>query len=169
MKIVDNSKDFADVAESHWGADAVDFAASREIFDGTSETTFEPETAMTRAMVVTVLARLDGVDTAGDVWYEAGAEWAKENGISDGTNLNAMVSREQLVTMLYRYAGSPEVEGQLAGYPDAESVSGYAEKAMIWAVENGIITGADGKIAPQGDATRVQVAAILMRFIDLMQ
>lgn len=169
LKIVDNSKDFADVAESHWGADAVDFAASREIFDGTSETTFEPETAMTRAMVVTVLARLDGVDTAGDVWYEAGAEWAKENGISDGTNLNAMVSREQLVTMLYRYAGSPEVEGQLAGYPDAESVSGYAEKAMIWAVENGIITGADGKIAPQGDATRVQVAAILMRFIDLMQ
>ena len=169
LKIVDNSKDFVDVAESHWGADAVDFAASREIFDGTSETTFEPETAMTRAMVVTVLARLDGVDTAGDVWYEAGAEWAKENGISDGTNLNAMVSREQLVTMLYRYAGSPEVEGQLAGYPDAESVSGYAEKAMIWAVENGIITGADGKIAPQGDATRVQVAAILMRFIDLMQ
>ena len=169
LKIVDNSKDFADVAESHWGADAVDFAASREIFDGTSETTFEPETAMTRAMVVTVLARLDGVDTAGDVWYEAGAEWAKENGISDGTNLNAMVSREQLVTMLYRYAGSPEVEGQLAGYPDAESVSDYAEKAMIWAVENGIITGADGKIAPQGDATRVQVAAILMRFIDLMQ
>lgn len=169
LKIVDNSKDFADVAESHWGADAVDFAVSREIFDGTSETTFEPETAMTRAMVVTVLARLDGVDTAGDVWYEAGAEWAKENGISDGTNLNAMVSREQLVTMLYRYAGSPEVEGQLAGYPDAESVSGYAEKAMIWAVENGIITGADGKIAPQGDATRVQVAAILMRFIDLMQ
>ena len=169
LKIVDNSKDFADVAESHWGADAVDFAASREIFDGTSETTFEPETAMTRAMVVTVLARLDGVDTTGDVWYEAGAEWAKENGISDGTNLNAMVSREQLVTMLYRYAGSPEVEGQLAGYPDAESVSGYAEKAMIWAVENGIITGADGKIAPQGDATRVQVAAILMRFIDLMQ
>lgn len=169
LKIVDNSKDFVDVAESHWGADAVDFAASREIFDGTSETTFEPETAMTRAMVVTVLARLDGVDTAGDVWYEAGAEWAKENGISDGTNLNAMVSREQLVTMLYRYAGSPEVEGQLVGYPDAESVSGYAEKAMIWAVENGIITGADGKIAPQGDATRVQVAAILMRFIDLMQ
>lgn len=169
LKIVDNSKDFADVAESHWGADAVDFAVSREIFSGTSETTFEPETAMTRAMVVTVLARLDGVDTTGDVWYEAGAEWAKENGISDGTNLNAMVSREQLVTMLYRYAGSPEVEGQLAGYPDAESVSGYAEKAMIWAVENGIITGADGKIAPQGDAARVQVAAILMRFIDLMQ
>ena len=168
-KIVDNSKDFADVAESHWGADAVDFAASREIFDGTSETTFEPETAMTRAMVVTVLARLDGVDTAGDVWYEAGAEWAVENGISDGTNLNAMVSREQLVTMLYRYAGSPEVEGQLAGYPDAESVSDYAEKAMIWAVENGIITGADGKIAPQGDAARVQVATILMRFIALMQ
>ncbi len=74
VKIVDNSKDFTDVSGTYWGAEAVDFAASRELFSGTSATTFEPNAAMTRAMIVTVLARLDGVDTTkGDTWYEAGS------------------------------------------------------------------------------------------------
>ena len=166
VKIVDNSKDFDDVADSFWGAEAVAFAASRELFNGTSATTFEPDTDMSRAMIVTVLARLEGVDTStGDTWYEAGAQWAMQAGVSDGSNLMSALTREQLVTMLYRYAGQPE-SGVLTGFHDAASVSGYAVDAMAWAVNNGIINGVgNNTLDPRGTATRAQVAAILMRFI----
>ena len=168
VKIVDNSRDFADVPDAHWASEAVDFAASRELFAGTSDTTFAPEVAMNRAMIVTVLARFEGVDTYdGDSWYEAGQQWAVENGISDGTNLDQNLTREQLITMLWRYAGSPVIEVGLGAYPDRDSVSGWAIKAMAWAVNAGIITGADGgTLAPQGVASRAQVAAILMRFVE---
>lgn len=169
VKIVDNSVDFDDVSDAYWGADAVDFATSRELFSGTSETTFEPETAMTRAMIVTVLARYEGVDTnLGETWYEAGARWAVENGISDGSNLDQALTREQLATMLYRYMGEPAANGDLTGFSDADSVSGYAADAMTWAVENGLIGGmGDGTLNPQGPATRAQVATILARFVAL--
>lgn len=90
VKVVDNSKTFDDVSDNYWGAEAVDFATSRELFLGTSETTFAPDTAMTRAMIVTVLARFEGVDTTtGDTWYEAGQQWAMQNGISDGSNMGS--------------------------------------------------------------------------------
>ena len=167
VKIVDNTKTFDDVDEAHWGADAVTFAASRELFQGTSETTFDPDTAMSRGMIVTVLARFDGVDTsAGASWYEAGVQWAVEAGISDGSGLDQPLTREQLATMLHRYAGSPAVTGGADAFPDAGSVSDFAADAMAWAVENGLISGmGDGTLAPQGQATRVQVAAILQRFV----
>ena len=169
VKLVDNSKDFADVADGYWAAEAVDFAVSRELFSGTGANTFSPNTAMTRGMFVTVLARLEGVDTStGDTWYAAGRQWAMENGISDGTNLDQPLTREQLATMLYRYAGSPAVSGSLSGYTDAASISAWASDAMTWAVENGLVNGVGGSsLAPQGTATRAQVAAILMRFIQL--
>ena len=168
VKIVDNSCDFADVPDAHWASEAVDFAASRELFAGTSDTTFAPEVAMNRAMIVTVLARFEGVDTSGgDSWYEAGQQWAVENGISDGTSLDQNLTREQLITMLWRYVGSPVIEVGLGDYRDGDSVSSWAVKAMAWAVNAGIITGADGgTLAPQGVASRAQVAAILMRFVE---
>lgn len=100
VKIVDNSKTFDDVADNYWGAEAVAFASSRKLFAGTSATTFAPDTAMTRAMIVTVLARFEGVDTTtGSTWYETGQQWAMENGVSDGTNMDASLTREQLATI----------------------------------------------------------------------
>lgn len=121
---------------------------------------------MTRAMLTTVLARLEGVDTsAGSTWYEVGRQWAMEQGISDGSNMDGNISRQDLATMLYRYVGSPAVSGSLDSFPDAANVSDYAADAMRWAVENGIIQGTDGgRLAPGSSARRSEVATILMRF-----
>ena len=168
VKVVDNSKTFDDVPGNYWGAEAVAFASSRELFAGTSATTFAPDTAMTRAMIVTVLARFEGVDTStGSTWYEAGRQWAMQNGVSDGTNMDASLTREQLATMLWRYAGSPGASADLSGYTDAASVSDWAAPAMAWCVEQGIIGGTSTTtLSPQGEATRAQVATILMRFIE---
>ena len=172
VKLVDNSKTFADVSDTFWGADAVAFASSRELFNGTSATDFSPNAPMDRAMIVTVLARLDGVDTtAGSAWYEAGVQWAVSSGISDGSGLDQNLTREQLATMLYRYA---QLKGydvsvgnntNILSYADASSVSSYAMEAMQWACGAGIIGGKDGLLAPAGSATRAEVATMLMRFV----
>lgn len=175
VKVVDNSKTFDDVSDNYWGAEAVAFASSRELFAGTSATTFSPDTAMTRAMIVTVLARFEGVDTTtGSTWYEAGQQWAMENGVSDGTNMDASLTREQLATMLYRYAQSKGYDTTQGGmaireYADFEQISDYAVEAMTWAVNTGLISGTSTTtLSPQGLATRAQVATILMRFIEGM-
>ena len=168
VKIVDNSKKFADVPASYWGSDYIDFVTSREIFSGTGANTFDPDLPMNRAMIVTVLAAYDGADTSssGGAWYEAGQRWAMANGISDGTNMEQNLTREQLALMLWSYAGKPDARQSLTGYPDMGSVSSWAKQAMAWAVENGLISGVDGALAPQGEATRAQVATILMRFVE---
>lgn len=175
VKIVDNTKTFADVADTFWGADAVAFVSSRELFNGTSASDFAPNTAMDRAMIVTVLARLDGVDTtAGSTWYEAGVQWAVSSGISDGSGLDQNLTREQLATMLYRYAqykGYDVSEGEntnILSYSDVSSVSEYAMEAMQWACGAGIIGGKDGLLDPAGNATRAEVATMLMRFVALL-
>ena len=93
--------------------------------------------------------------------------WAKAKGVSDGTNPNADITREQLVTMLYRYAGSPAANGSLDNFSDASTVSSYAVNAMQWAVANGIVNGSNGKLNPKNNATRAEVAAILMRFCEM--
>ena len=177
VKVVDNSKNFTDVSGSYWAADAIDFATSRELFAGNTETTFNPGGTMTRAMIWTVLARYDGTDTTnttGGVWYTAGQTWAMDNGISDGTNANGTMTREQLATMLYRYAQS---KGQgftgawtfQLDYPDAERVSSYAYEALCWMTMNGVIGGmTDGTLNPQGSATRAQVATILQRYVEVV-
>ena len=169
VKIVDNTQAFDDVADNYWGADEIAFATSRELFNGTGEGTFSPEGDMTRAMIVTVLARYEGVDTdTGGAWYDAGAAWATESGISGGSNLDDSVTREQLVTMLYRYAGEPEASGSITGFADAAQISDWAQEAMLWATETGILNGVSSDMLdPQGTATRAQVAALLMRFIAL--
>ena len=169
VKIVDNSKTFTDVPDSHWGTEAVGFVSSRELFVGTSSSTFSPDVAMSRAMIVTVLARFEGVDTAkGETWYEAGRQWAMINGISDGTHMDQVLTREQLATMLWRYAGSPSAADDLSNYNDAAGISDWAVQAMAWCVEQEIINGTSSTtFSPQSEATRVQVAVMLQRFCQL--
>ncbi len=165
LKIIDNAKRFNDMAD-HWAKDAVEFASSRELFNGVGNDAFGPDLSMTRGMVSTVLARLAGADTAGgETWYAKGTAWAVENGISDGTNPEQQVTREQLAAMLYRYAGSPAVSGELS-FDDTTVISIWAYDAVRWCVDNGILNGVGGnRMTPQDLAQRGQVAAMLMRFL----
>ena len=152
----------------NWYADAVKYVTDKGLMNGTDDNQFSPSATTTRAMLMTVLARYAGEDTTGGAtWYEKGMNWAKAKGVSDGTNPNANITREQLVTMMYRYAGSPKADGKLDSFSDAASVSTYAADAMQWAVANGIVNGSNGKLNPQNNATRAQVAAILMRFCEM--
>lgn len=161
-------KTFSDVEKSDWFADAVAYVTEKGLMNGTGSDTFSPNASITRGMLMTVLARYAGEDTTGSTpWYQKGMEWAKANGVSDGTNPEVNITREQLVTMLYRYAGSPKADGKLDSFFDAASVSTYAENAMQWAVANGIVNGSNGKLNPQNNATRAEVAAILMRFCEM--
>ena len=166
--VEDSSKaGFTDVA-NHWAKDAINYVTDKGLMNGTGSNTFSPNASTTRGMLMTVLARYAGEDTAGGAtWYEKGMNWAKAKGVSDGTNPTVNITREQLVTMLYRYAGSPKANGSLNSFSDAASVNSYAANAMQWAVANGIVNGLNGKLNPQNNATRAQVAAILMRFCEM--
>ena len=158
---------FTDVAEGDWFHDYVEYVYENGLMDGTSDTTFEPNANMTRAMVWAILARIDGETVTGANWVETAREWAMANGVSDGENADGYVTREQLATMLWRYAGEPASSYSLSAFTDTDSVSDYAATAMAWAVEHGIITGVtDTTIDPQGTATRAQCAAMLMRFVE---
>ena len=158
---------FSDVPATHWAYGAVNYVVDKGLFNGTSDTTFSPEAPMTRAMFFTVLARMDGVDTTGGAtWYDKAMAWAMSEGITDGTNPEATITREQLAVMLYRYAGSSAVSASLTGYADAASVSDWAQDGMNWAVSQSVITGKTGSVLdPQGTASRAEVATMLMRFI----
>ncbi len=162
------TKTYKDTA-NHWSKDAISFTSVRDIFKGTSEDEFSPDKSMTRGMIFTVLARVDGQDTNTDKqWYDAGKQWAVENGLSDGARIGDNVTREELVTLLYRYVGQPDVSNDLEAFKDAKTVSSYSQNAMKWAVEKGIISGQpNGTIQPKGEATRAQVASIMERFIKL--
>ena len=167
IKIIDNSCDFIDT-RGHWSREEVNYVVARGLFKGIGNNLFGVGQPMTRGMVNTVLARLAGVDTtpkSGQKWYEVGTEWAKTNGITDGTNPEASVTREQLAAMLYRYAGSPAVNGELS-FADADQISDYAENALIWATQNGIMNGVGNNcIAPNANAQRAQVAAMMARYL----
>ena len=168
VKVYDNSKFFTDVPAANWASDAVAFASSRELFNGTGADTFSPNAPMTRQMLMTVLARLDGTDTSGNA-YAKGMEWAIRNGVSNGSDPEGKITREQLATMLWRYAGSPSVSGRMTGFVDADQISGYAEDAMLWATKAGIIGGkGNGQLDPKGYATRAEVAAMLMRYCNTL-
>ena len=162
------NKSYSDVKTGDWYANAVKYVSDKGLMSGTGSDKFAPSATTTRAMLMTVLARYAGEDTTGGAtWYEKSMEWAKAKGVSDGTNPNANITREQLVTMMYRYAGSPKADGKLDSFSDAASVSTYAADAMQWAVANGIVNGSNGKLNPQNNATRAEVAAILMRFCEM--
>lgn len=165
---------YHDVKEGDWFYSAVEYVTEAGLMGDTGHGSFEPNTNTTRAMIWAILARLSGADTTpvSGPWYSVAQEWAMNSGVSDGTNPNGAITREQLVTMLYRYAethGIDVTEGGMAirEFADVESVSSFAGPAMTWAVNTGLISGIDGKLVPQGLATRSQVATVLMRFAQL--
>ena len=158
---------FTDVSAGDWFYDYVAYVYTNDLMDGVSDTGFNPNGTMTRAMLWTILARIDGQTVTGESWIETARAWAMSEGVSDGENANGLVTREQFATMLWRYAGEPASDYSLAAYTDASGVSDWAQAAMCWVVENGIITGVSATtIDPQGTATRAQAAAMLMRFIE---
>ena len=157
---------FTDVSAGAWYYDEVSYVYTNGLMEGMSDTLFEPNGGMTRAMVWAILARIDGVTVTGDNWAETARAWAMAEGVSDGENASAPVTREQLVTMLWRYAGEPAVDFLLTA-KDADAVSGWAYEAMRWAAAEGIIEGDEnGMISPADGATRAQCAAILMRYVE---
>ena len=168
----DTGKDlpFTDVSANNWFYDGVKYAYENGLMNGTSSNAFSPNANTTRGMIVTILARVEGVNTNGTPWYAAGQKWAMDNGISDGTNMTGSITREQLAAILYRYAKQKGYDvsksAALTGFSDADKVSGYAAEAMQWAVAEGLLQGSNGKLNPQGSATRAQVATILMRFME---
>ena len=168
----DTSKDdlpFTDVVSGSWYYDGVKYAYDNGLMNGIGANAFSPNADTTRGMIVTILARMESVNTSGGAtWYARGREWAMENGISDGTNMEGKITREQLAAMLYRYAKMKgydvSASASLSGYTDASSVSGWAKEAMQWAVGSGLIQGSNNALTPQANASRAQIATILMRF-----
>ena len=176
---------FTDVSTSDWFYSDVMFVYENGLFSGTDSRSFSPNASMTRAMLVTVLYRLEGEpvgtgsssfsDVRSGSYYEKAVAWAAANGIVTGTGStsfspDAKVTREQLAAILYRYAQYKKLDtdagAKLDSFSDAGNVSGYASEALSWAVSEGLINGASGRLTPKGDATRAQVAAILHRFVE---
>ena len=165
---------FVDVSDNAWYASAVNYVVDKGLMNGTGEDKFSPNADTTRGMIVTVLARLDGKSTAGTPWFAAGQRWAMEYEISDGTNMTGAITREQLVAMLFRYAVKNGLEAvtlseNLTQFTDASDISAWAVSAMQWAVGQGLIQGSNGQLRPQANASRAEVATILMRFCELMK
>ena len=164
VKIVDNSKDFADT-RNHWAKDAIDFVSARGLVSGMSGTTYAPDASTTRAQLWTILARQNNADlTGGATWFENAQNWAKEKGISDGTNPNGTINRAQMVTMLWRAMGQSAAASG-ASFADVPADSYYAQ-AVAWAVENGITAGVGGgRFDPNSTCTRGQIATFLYRYM----
>lgn len=165
---------YSDVEANSWYTSGVQFVVDRKLFIGVSDHSFAPTMSMSRAMVMTVLARVDGKEPtakAGEPWYSGAMAWAVETGISDGTNPEADVTLEQFATMLYRYAVDQKladaVEVDLTDVPDADQVSDWAAQAITWAKAKGILQGDQtGKLNPQNNASRAQAAVIMERFVE---
>ena len=174
--------DFADVPDNAWYAEAVDWVEANGIMDGVSDGAFNPDGTMTRAMLVTILYRLEGspdlsdenlgypyADVEPGAWYADAVYWARISGVAEGVSdtdfdPDGIMTREQLVTMLYRYAGSP-AGGEGTSFADSADISSWAAGAVAWASDAGIVSGRDGNVFdPKGSATRAECAAVLMRF-----
>ena len=177
---------FLDVNEGDWFYDAVAYANENGLMDGVGGNRFAPNSATTRAQLVTILYRLEGqpavsgdlpfTDVEAGTWYTNAVVWAAQNGIVNGVGDDTFapgndLTREQLVTILYRYAEAKgydvSASADLAGYPDGEEIQAYAREAMAWAVAENIIQGMeDDTLKPAGNASRAQIATILMRFCE---
>ncbi len=185
IKVVDNTKTFTDVTDSHWGKSAVTFVAARELFAGYSDGTFAPDQTTNRGMIVQVLHNLeynvehheDGhkfTDVEDHHWYDDATHWAEDHGIvsgySDGTfKGDKNVTREELVVMLWNYAGKLAAKNTelFKDFNDADKVSDWAQAAMNWALENGILSGKGGKMLdPTGMATRAELAQMMKNFCE---
>ncbi len=167
---------FVDVPENSWYADAADFVAQRGLMSGVGENLFGGGQNTTRAMLMTILARMDGQDvTGGATWYEKAMNWAKQTGVSDGTMPEVNITREQLATMLYSYAklkGIDTTQGGMAvrEFSDYDSISDWAGQSMTWAVNAGILSGrGNNTLAPTAGATRAEMAVMLQQFVGLME
>ena len=167
---------FVDVPENSWYADAADFVAQRGLMSGVGENLFGGGQNTTRAMLMTILARMDGQDvTGGATWYEKAMNWAKQTGVSDGTMPEVNITREQLATMLYSYAklkGLDTTQGGMAvrEFNDYDSISAWANQSMAWAVNAGILSGrGNNTLAPTAGATRAEMAVMLQQFVGLME
>ena len=167
-EFVSNSMPFNDVSRSQWFYDSVFYVWSNGMMEGTETNVFSPNGTMTRAMFWAVLGRIDGEDITGANWINDARDWAVKSGVSDGTNPYGLVTREEMVTMLWRYDGSHTGSASLSGFTDSSSVASYATEAMRWAIGNDIIEGMTATtIAPKGTATRAQCAAIFMRYAEM--
>lgn len=181
----DNSKYFYDVNSGHWASDAIDFVSGHDLFQGTTSTTFDGSATMNRAMLVTVLHRLEGTPRAGvysftDVpagsYYAQAAAWAASNGIvlGDGTGFGGgrAVTRQEIAVILYRYMqtinGSKGQMGSYYSMGGAGQVADWASDAMHWAVGSGIIQGDNGNLKPRDSATRAEVAQMMVNFVKLI-
>ena len=177
-----NAASFKDVKSSDWYYSSVNYVADKGIMQGTSSTKFSPKASLTRAMGVTLLYRVAGspsvsgvnipfTDVKNGTWYTDAVIWAANEGVVKGTSTTTFtpdqeITREQMVAMLWRYAGEPEAdEAALKDFTDAATVSKYAKEAMAWAIETGLVSGmTKTTIAPKGTANRAQIATILMRY-----
>ena len=159
---------FYDVPTSAWYYTAVKYVYDNKLMDGVDTYEFAPNATLTRAMVWTIIARMSGVDTTGgNSWYAKAQEWVITNGISDGENPTAAITREEFVTMLWRLAGEPIYTGDLSRVPDAGSISTWAQNAMLWSYATGLTEGDEnGALTPLATATRAQAAAMIMRFCE---
>lgn len=184
FSLISSGLPFVDVNSGAWYYDAVSFVYNKGIMNGVTSTTFEPNSTITRGMVVTMLWRMAGEpyvsggsfsDVASGRYYSTAVAWAAKNGIVDGYSstvfgVNDPVTREQFATILYRYAkymGYSATGSSLTGYYDANSVSSWARDAMGWAVKNGIITGSgNSRLNPTGTASRAEVAQMFMSFYE---
>ena len=171
---------FTDADRNAWYHDGVHYCVEHGLMMGTSQTTFAPDIVTTRGMIVTILWRLEGSpivgasldydDVKAEAWYGEAVRWADSIGVVTGYGNgkfgpNDTITREQMAAMLWRYAGSPKVDGSLSSFTDGAQTSSWAQPAMIWAVEQGLITGVgNDRLEPRGQATRAQAATILMRF-----
>ena len=177
---------FTDVAESDWFYDAVRYAYENGLMGGIGDNLFAPNHPTTRAQLVTILYRLEGepavtgqspfTDVEADTWYTDAVTWAAEEGVVNGVSATQFapgnnITREQLATILFRYAQAKGYDvsprADLSGFPDAGDILPYAQEAMAWAVAEGLLQGfEDDTLRPQGNATRAQIATILMRFCE---
>lgn len=186
VRIEDNRKTFLDVTSSDWFAESVSHVTSRELFQGTGGNNFSPNVPMTRGMLVTVLFRYAGTPEGGEIefpdvednaYYTDAVRWAAREQVIAGTGNglfapDQVLTREQLAVMLYRYMGAPKAGSSFDAFSDGDTVSTWAQEAMAWAVEAGILQGKDGaRLAPQDEASRAEVSAMLHRFtrVDLLR
>ena len=185
-KIAETAHPFTDVSGSHWAAKAIDYVYEKGLMTGVSTTEFEPNGTLSRAMLVTVLYRMAGEpETSGEnpfsdvtenAWYTKAVLWANGQGIVSGYGDGSFgpddaITREQLAAIFYRHADLPKVSGtELDEFTDAAAISEYAQNAMLWAVQQGIVTGkSDGMIDPMGNATRAEAATIIYRYLEKVE
>jgi len=161
---------FSDLKSDEWYHDGIHYCVSRNMMNGTTATAFAPGNAATRGMIFTILARMDGVTitSSGNNWYADGAAWSVKAGVSDGSKPTSAITRAEFALMLYRFAQylgySTGTSADISGFSDSAKVESWMSDALRWAVGSGVMTGSNGALNPNGNASRAEVATMLFRF-----